>query len=102
MERVNNFARCEFKPKIKPTDMVINEWYRVIGMRKTKTPFGDSIVVELTDSVLFLPKRLTAVMTKSVIDELLSEKGCLVRFIGQRQVGNNATPANQFEFSKGQ
>lgn len=100
MERLNAFAKCDFKPKITVNDLIINEWYEVVGMKKIKTAFGDTILVELTESVLFLPKRMLAVLTKSAIDDLLSGSGCLIRYIGQKKVGNNTTPANQFEFSK--
>lgn len=101
MDRLNSFARCDIKPQIKPAEMVLNDWYKVEAMRKIKTTFGETILVELSSTVLFLPKRLTSHLTKSVIDDLLSGTGCYIRYIGQKQINPGCSPANQFEFTKG-
>ncbi|ERL93867.1 hypothetical protein D910_11153 [Dendroctonus ponderosae] len=65
---------------MKPDEMILNKWYKVINIRKINTSFGEAVMVELEEKIIFLPKRLISVMSKSAIDDLLSNNGCFICF----------------------
>lgn len=51
---------------------------KIVGAKMTKTPFGDIVLLETDDHVIFLPKRYSA-MTEDDIEELGSGKYQLVK-----------------------
>lgn len=71
--KLNEVARLEtLLPLKKLSDLEVYFEYRVSGVRRVKTKFGDKIVLDLEDSfTIFLPNRLTKALQE---DEDLFQK----------------------------
>lgn len=69
--------------KVNPSELEIGVSDRVLNIKKFKSPFGESVLVELEECVLILPKRIVQQLNKIVIDELTGGDGCCIKYIGQ-------------------
>lgn len=58
------------KKLIKLIDLELDVQYKIYSAKKTSTKFGDAILIELEDSKVFLPKRLTEVVVGDIMKDL--------------------------------
>lgn len=100
IQELNKNASCEFKKKLNPDiDLEVDKEYKIIEIKHVKTRFGPSVVVELLEGNVFLPKRLTESMTDECIKDLLSDNGSVLIFKGKKQCGM-VQPAFIYSFKK--
>src|SRR5436190_49366 len=69
IDEVNNTCKLSFKQYEKLTNLKLNEKYKILNIEKIKFKYGDSIVVELEEFKVFLPKRVLSVMDDKTIGE---------------------------------
>lgn len=63
MEKFNNLGKGNPRNNRKISDMVVNHLYKIEGARKTKTAFGEKVVLDLENNEFcFLPARFTEKM----------------------------------------
>lgn len=81
----------QFKQKVKPEQLKINEVYKIVKITRHSSSFGPCIRVELEDSVVFLPRRFVEVMPQDKVDELNKENLGLV-YRGMKSTPHRPTP----------
>lgn len=98
LKQLNNHTKfAEKKPTKKLGDLKIREPHPIVSARIVKTKFGEAILLELTDSVVFLPSRVTDAY-RSQTQYLVNEKYSLI-FEGAIDVGK-PQPAQIFSLEE--
>lgn len=84
------------KPVLKVKDMQINVEYPLLNIKAVHTTFGRSILVETSNNVIFLPKRVA----EELDDEKLIEMGTMQLALIHRGMAasGKANPAALIEF----
>lgn len=83
LENFNRVASCTFPDKLKADDLTINHPYQILVIKKVNTEFGLSVVVEIPNGSIFLPKRLTSTVTDAMINEISSKKNFYLTYKGK-------------------
>lgn len=68
-EFISNFNKLNAKQRLSVKDMIPLEEYHITGAERVTTKYGETIVLELETSILYLPKRFNSLTDKD-IDEL--------------------------------
>lgn len=100
LSELNRIGRCETKPKLHPDDMEIGKKYPMCDIKKIKGKFGDCVIVELDEHVVFLPKRMSDNLTDEMIETLSNEIITLALvYLGEKDTGKSKK-AHTFEIIK--
>lgn len=99
VSKINEIGQCEFPPKLSVSDLTIGKQYKIKLIKKVKTCFGECVLCEVEDGVIFLPKRLTSTLTPECIEELLCGNGSYLTYEGVKPCGQ-LNPAHKFTFKK--
>uniref|UniRef100_A0A6P7HDH0 Uncharacterized protein LOC114347288 n=1 Tax=Diabrotica virgifera virgifera TaxID=50390 RepID=A0A6P7HDH0_DIAVI len=99
LEALNEFLLLEGqrKPIIKLKELQLNLPYQISSANVTASRFGECVVLELEDKVVYLPPRSTEVLKNHTL-ELGNGRYSLV-FIGEKDT-NKGNPATLFKFVK--
>lgn len=66
LNNINASAKCEMKEKIKLNQLKLNEIYPIHNMKIIATVYGDTVLVELENNSIFLPKRMTSSIEQNI------------------------------------
>ncbi|XP_050517456.1 uncharacterized protein LOC126892066 [Diabrotica virgifera virgifera] len=88
-------VKKEDKPITKLQQLEVDKPYKIINSKIVNTAFGQSVLLELEESVVFLPKRVTEDYAP-YIDQLRTEKYAVV-FRGLVSTSSKLNPAASFE-----
>lgn len=100
MDVLNRIARCGQKPILKAGELELNTRFRIHNIRRTKSLFGNSVLVELDNYAVFLPRRISDYLTEEKIDELLRDPRPLYLIYLGKEDARNPTSAHCFEFQR--
>lgn len=87
----------ELKPQIKIRELPIDVPFVILEAKIVKGKFGDSVLLELEDKVVFLPSRVTDCFKKNL--EKFQSNKYTITFKGEEQVGSYQ-PAAKFEINE--
>lgn len=71
LKNLNSIKERVRKPIMKTTEIPINKKFKIIKALRVKTKFGEKVMIELDESVLFLPESYNA-LEDSTIEALNS------------------------------
>jgi len=90
-------SACSQKKIIKLQHLPENKVFPILNVKEVNTKYGSSILVELKDSVLFLPRRATTPVKENL--SMFDEEKLGIKFIGMEENGTRY-PVINFEFEK--
>ncbi|KAJ3655769.1 hypothetical protein Zmor_014882 [Zophobas morio] len=97
LNELNKIGKCETKPKLNPDELKIGEKYPICDVKKVKGKFGDCVLVELEEGVIFLPKRMADNMSDDLIESIHDDVLCLALvYHGTKDTGKS-NPAHLYE-----
>lgn len=94
---LNKLGACSGKEKINLRKLTLNKEYRVLSAKLLKLKWP-SVLIELEDNVVFLPKRIAEAITPEHIALFKKQEYALV-YTGEKDVGK-ANKAALVKFNK--
>jgi len=83
------------KPVVKLQDLSLNHPHQILEAKIVRTKFGESVLLELAEKVVFLPKRATEGF-RPVVNQFNTGAYSVV-YRGQQAVPGVQNPLNNFE-----
>lgn len=95
LEKLNAECAYEDKPTVKLRDLPCGEKFRILRASVIRTKYGQSILLDLENERIFLPKRSTEAVKQNI--KYINEGGVHIRFTGVKDIGASH-PVTSFEF----
>lgn len=91
LEAINNVTALEAtKQTVSWSELPVGVALPIVGARLISGNFGDTILLELTENSVFLPKRCTAVL-QDHLDQFIPDAYSLI-YLGQKIYKQHSTP----------
>ncbi|XP_044255273.1 uncharacterized protein LOC123008972 [Tribolium madens] len=104
LDTLNKIAACEYPPEyqfIHPTDLEVGKPYKIINISQSHTKNGLLSVAHLEGmGKLFLPQRLTPILTQDIISSLLDGEGTTLIYKGLKNLSPNDFTAHIYDFKR--
>lgn len=96
---INSACVAEQKPVVSLKDLPINQPHPILSAKETDTRFGKSILLDLGEKVVFLPKRVTDIIRPNLVEFVCGKYS--VVFLGTEDVGKR-NPITLFKIEQSQ
>src|SRR5436190_6306394 len=98
IDEVNNTCKLNLKQYEKLTNLKFDEKYKILNIEKIKFKYGYSIVVELEEFKVILPKRVLNEMDDKTIKEYNKMDNLCLIVIGTEKFKDIETAKFEFNF----
>lgn len=100
IKNINQYGLCKFKQPFKRSELIVDKKLKIVDITKISSSFGESVIVELEENIIFLPKRMHNLMTEEAIKELLEGNGSYIIYKGEKDIPGKLLKALLYEFEK--